>query len=55
MFSRLRGEAEPERLLGELRAFLESPPVNQRTDDDKTLVLATRLPAAAIGEATAGP
>ncbi|HUL75893.1 MAG TPA: PP2C family serine/threonine-protein phosphatase [Vicinamibacteria bacterium] len=54
MFSRLRGEAEPERLLGELRAFLESPQVNQRTDDDKTLVLATRLAAAAIG-ATAEP
>ena len=33
----------PRRLDGELRAFLDSPAVNQRTDDDKTLVLATRL------------
>jgi hypothetical protein len=51
MFARLRGEPEPEpgRLLEELRAFLDSPPVNQRTDDDKTLVLATRLPPAPAG------
>jgi hypothetical protein len=45
MFARLRaeGEGEPESLREELRAFLDSAPVNQRTDDDKTLVLATRL------------
>lgn len=47
MFARLREEdaVEPgEADLGEaLRAFLASPPVNRRTDDDKTLVLATRL------------
>jgi hypothetical protein len=55
MFARLRDEpeAEPEGLLGELRAFLDSPPVNQRTDDDKTLVLATRLPAVPAGAADA--
>ena len=48
MFSRLRREpaARPRRLAGELRSFLDSPAVNQRTDDDKTLVLATRLGAA---------
>jgi hypothetical protein len=47
MFARLRQEADEqsEQLRAELRAFLESGPVNQRTDDDKTLVLATRLPA----------
>jgi hypothetical protein len=57
MFARLRGEttAEPEGLLAELRAFLGSALVNQRTDDDKTLVLATRLePADASGSGT-GP
>jgi len=51
MFERLRGEAEgcSEVLLAELRAFLESAPVNQRTDDDKTLVLATRVPSRGRG------
>lgn len=51
MFARLRREREgqPRVLLGELRAFLGSAPVNQRTDDDKTLVLATRLRPAAAG------
>jgi hypothetical protein len=47
MFARLRREPEGEsdRLGRELRVFLGSSPVNSRTDDDKTLVLATRLPA----------
>lgn len=47
MFARLRHEtaARPRRLAGELRGFLDSAAVNRRTDDDKTLVLATRLPA----------
>lgn len=55
MFSRLRREAaaRPRRLLGELRTFLDSPAVNQRTDDDKTLVLATRLAAPAAARAGA--
>ena len=45
MFARLRREraGQSRSLLGELRTFLASAPVNQRTDDDKTLVLATRL------------
>ena len=56
MFARLRGEreGEPRRLLGELNAFLGSTPVNQRTDDDKTLVLATRLRPSAAGPPAAG-
>ena len=55
MFARLRaeGEGEPESLREELRAFLGSAPVNQRTDDDKTLVLATRLLPAPQPGATA--
>jgi hypothetical protein len=47
MFARLRAETRSNGLLEELRRFLGSPPVNQRTDDDKTLVLATRLPPVA--------
>jgi hypothetical protein len=52
MFKRLRSEtkvASPG-LLGELRSFLDSPPVNERTGDDKTLILATRLFATPTGE-----
>jgi hypothetical protein len=47
MFARLRQEraARPRRLAADLRGFLDSAPVNARTDDDKTLVMATRLPA----------
>jgi hypothetical protein len=47
MFARLRGATatRPRSLAGELSSFLGSAPVNARTDDDKTLVLATRLPA----------
>jgi hypothetical protein len=46
MFERLRAEPEEglDGLAGELDHFLDSAAVNQRTDDDKTLVLATRLP-----------
>ncbi len=45
MFARLRGASatRPRSLAGELQAFLDSAAVNERTDDDKTLVLATRL------------
>jgi hypothetical protein len=51
MFARLRREREGQAkgLLQELRVFLGSAPVNQRTDDDKTLVLATRLRPPAAG------
>jgi hypothetical protein len=45
MFQRLRRELEPQpaQLAESLRGFLGSAAVNARTDDDKTLVLATRL------------
>lgn len=51
MFARLRHERamRPRRLAGELRGFLDSPAVNLRTDDDKTLVMATRLEPARSG------
>jgi hypothetical protein len=42
MFERLRQQTEPDELTAPLRAFLESPGLAERTDDDKTLVLATR-------------
>ncbi len=53
MFARLRRESDDgsRALRKELRAFLGSAPVNRRTDDDKTLVLATRLPPATDAEA----
>jgi hypothetical protein len=46
MFERLRQEAagDAPELERQLRLFLDSPEVNRRTDDDKTLLLATRLP-----------
>jgi hypothetical protein len=52
MFERLRQEADHQSpaLHAGLAAFLDSPAVNQRTDDDKTLVLATRLRAGAAGD-----
>lgn len=43
-FERLRTTVETETLIEPLRSFLDSPRVNDRTDDDKTLVLAVRLP-----------
>ena len=54
MFARLRREREGQSrpLQQQLRAFLGSAPVNQRTDDDKTLVLATRVRPAPAEAAT---
>jgi hypothetical protein len=43
LFTRLREEEATESLLSLLSGFLESDKVNARTDDDKTLVLATRI------------
>jgi hypothetical protein len=43
LFATLREHPDPAALAAGLRAFLDSAPVNARTDDDKTLVLATRL------------
>ena len=44
MLATLRAASEDalESLSGQLAAYLSSPAVNERTDDDKTLVLATR-------------
>jgi hypothetical protein len=42
LFTTLREAANPEALGGPLREFLDSPAVNERTEDDKTLVLAIR-------------
>lgn len=44
LFGRVRTAPDPESLLESFRAFLDSPRVNDRTDDDKTLVLAARRP-----------
>jgi hypothetical protein len=43
MFQALRAASDANELDAPLRAFLESPRINERTDDDKTLVLATRI------------
>lgn len=43
MFQSLRREADPGKLEEPMRAFLESSQLAERTDDDKTLILATRL------------
>jgi hypothetical protein len=42
LFLALREAEDPEALGAPLRAFLDSPAVNERTEDDKTLVLAIR-------------
>jgi hypothetical protein len=45
MFEAIRQAAEVQTLEDPLREFLTSKPINDRTDDDKTLVLATRRSA----------
>ena len=42
MFQALRAAESASALQTPLRDFLNSPAVNRRTDDDKTLILATR-------------
>lgn len=42
LFNELRTAAIPESLVSPFRSFLDSDRVNERTDDDKTLVLAVR-------------
>jgi len=44
IFQALRSTSDAPSLAGPLRDFLGSPRVNERTDDDKTLVLALRNP-----------
>lgn len=46
MFKALRAAVDRQDLIVPMRQFLDSPGVNSRTDDDKTLVLATRVPSA---------
>lgn len=58
LFHRLRKHAEPgcpAVLAAALERFLASPVLNQRTHDDKTLILATRRPAPAPGAETGTP
>jgi hypothetical protein len=43
MFATLRNVDDTEPYFEFLRQFLNSPKVNERTDDDKTLILATRM------------
>ncbi|HEV3436661.1 MAG TPA: protein phosphatase 2C domain-containing protein, partial [Gemmata sp.] len=43
LFRDLRASVASDQLDGPLAEFLDCPRVNQRTDDDKTLILATRL------------
>ncbi|HZT83717.1 MAG TPA: PP2C family serine/threonine-protein phosphatase [Gemmataceae bacterium] len=45
LFRKLRHAASPDALNPSLKQFLDSPQVNSRCDDDKTLILATRSPA----------
>lgn len=49
MFHALRAAADQQDLIAPLRSFLDSRAVNDRTDDDKTLILASRVPR---GDAT---
>ena len=44
LFDALRSGTDAESLIDPLRTFLDSPRVNARTDDDKTLVIAARRP-----------
>jgi hypothetical protein len=43
LFHSLRKQADAAELVEPMRAFLQSPQLAERTDDDKTLILATRL------------
>ena len=45
MFAALRKVEDPQELIVPMRQWLDSTAVNQRTDDDKTLILATRVMA----------
>jgi hypothetical protein len=44
MFRKLRAARPGDGLPGALHRFLDSPAVKERSDDDKTLLLATRVP-----------
>ncbi|MDG4556122.1 MAG: PP2C family serine/threonine-protein phosphatase [Candidatus Contendobacter sp.] len=58
LFQRLRAVPEPgcpPDLQAALARFLDAPALNQRTHDDKTLILATRQPVAPIESVAASP
>jgi hypothetical protein len=55
MFQSLLSSNDPLALKEGLVRFLNSPHVNERTDDDKTLVLATRTDAPAIADQESAP
>ena len=50
MFRKLRAASAGEGLARALRNFLKSPALSQRSDDDKTLILATRVGTCADGD-----
>jgi len=52
MFKTMRATNSVDELMGPLAEFLESPRLNERTDDDKTLILATRLNSPSTAGAT---
>lgn len=43
LFKALNDHADPSELQGPMQTFLESPSLAERTDDDLTLILATRI------------
>jgi protein phosphatase 2C-like protein len=51
LFARLRQPCDTSTLKSQLRTFLDSTAVNERTDDDKTLVLVTNMNADDNGRA----
>lgn len=51
MFDAVRESTDRAALAAQLTAFLDGPRINARTDDDKTLVLAVKMPEAAEDEA----
>ncbi len=48
LFSTLREASDPNSLMVPLHTFLRSDSVNSRTNDDKTLILATRISSADV-------
>lgn len=51
MLNAMRQEECVQKFFDPLKAFLDSPKVNERTNDDKTLILATRIQAQRYAEA----
>lgn len=53
LFGTLRNGADTEKLRNSMAAFLDSKRINERTDDDKSLLLAARISDGDIHETTA--